>query len=383
MAYPAGYWAELVRSSSFSSLLPSVTGGNIWLRTSDGEPLEQEIFFNGRWQAQVDDDEPDYVNQISSNNPWRARKSGEDWIPSSSGIRLDTIPWAAGSAVYRFYENPILPSFGSSDTATSQVWSINEQITTLNIPYPDANGRPSRDVSYATIGALPAGIRLDTYQETVGSGNEQTINNFPSLFDYAWATASINFPVINALKPNPASNIYLTRVSVSATGSVTISFNEVRSNIDRPNIDLSDTFEQNGSMTIIVGNLSLTVSLMGMDTSDPYNFIPNNSAEVITFYNNLVGNSGNATIILRDYTPYQRTRARIVSPAGAGGRAGPTEVGSGNIIIRASNTDGSDDYTIPYVIRGNFGAWGGMELEGAAWGTQEIVGAAWGDTELF
>ena len=102
--YPAGYWAELVRSLTADVLREATNGQSIWLRTSDGEPLEQEIFINNRWlPLSGDTDEPDYLSTAVSSNPYRFRKTDGDWIPSDNGIAFNTVPWA-GKSTYRFFE---------------------------------------------------------------------------------------------------------------------------------------------------------------------------------------------------------------------------------------------------------------------------------------
>lgn len=107
MAYPAGYWVEFIRSTSTGSLIPSATGNNIWMRTSDGLPLEQQYYnrTNNRWGTTLtDQDEPDYITIVTANATWRARKSGEAWLPSDDGIAIRSIVWPS-NGIYRFFEN--------------------------------------------------------------------------------------------------------------------------------------------------------------------------------------------------------------------------------------------------------------------------------------
>ena len=110
MAYPSGYWAELVRSSSASSLVAAAAGQHVWLRTSDGLPLEQQEWDGTAWTAvTADTDEPDYVGPLGHTRSWRARKAGEAWIPGSSGIRFVDINWP-NSGVHRLFFNPPAPT---------------------------------------------------------------------------------------------------------------------------------------------------------------------------------------------------------------------------------------------------------------------------------
>lgn len=104
MAYAAGYWAEIVRSLSGSSVVEDVNGSNLWLVTSDGNPLEQEISIGGRWlPISSDENEPDYLAPIHTVNPYRFRKAGEAWLPSAAGLSLNSLSWG-GKSRYRFFE---------------------------------------------------------------------------------------------------------------------------------------------------------------------------------------------------------------------------------------------------------------------------------------
>ena len=194
--YGVNYWVELVRSSSSGSIVESATGDNIWLRTSDGEPLEQqgarsagETWHDNFYGA--DTAEPDIIRTISNarEQVWRAQKTGEAWLPSASGIRLRTIPWG-GHTTYRVYDNafnfgaltangeltvtpgdtiayrvgdgsitltystgPAAPSF-ADDTGDAQTWERGTAITQIVVPAASGNPKPT----YAAQGALPAGI---------------------------------------------------------------------------------------------------------------------------------------------------------------------------------------------------------------------------------
>ena len=106
MAYPVGYWAELVRSSSRDAFRPAAGGTWVWLRTSDGEPLEQEFLSGGTWTASTSDDrEPDLVAGLATGPAHRFRKAGEAWIPSDMGVLPRTVVWDR-LGVFRFYMQP-------------------------------------------------------------------------------------------------------------------------------------------------------------------------------------------------------------------------------------------------------------------------------------
>ena len=174
MAYPAGYWAELVRSSSSTSFSPSASGAFVWLRTSDGEPLEQETRYRGSWIAQTGDtDEPDRLPTIG--RPWRCRKAGEAWLPSDAGIAwATTIDFAAGdqnpavsvntvagapwpvNGVYRFFEQPVAPSWTA--TGGPAITGVSgADISPVTVPVVDA-GTPAP--AYTAAG-LPTGLAFN------------------------------------------------------------------------------------------------------------------------------------------------------------------------------------------------------------------------------
>ena len=108
MAYPVNYWAEFVRSSSATALVEDATGDHVWLRTSDGLPLEQQSSSSrtGGWADVADDTgEPDYLGTWVRNRDvtppyFRFRKAGEAWIPNDFGLGL------TGGATYRFFGVP-------------------------------------------------------------------------------------------------------------------------------------------------------------------------------------------------------------------------------------------------------------------------------------
>ena len=96
------YFADLVRSTSSTSLIENAGGIFVWLRTSDGNPLEQERFAANRWFSVRDDtDEPDFVVRIGSSvNVYRFRMQGGPWLPSNDGIGINGINWR-GQSTYR------------------------------------------------------------------------------------------------------------------------------------------------------------------------------------------------------------------------------------------------------------------------------------------
>ncbi len=105
--YPLDFWAELVRALSPAvPLRPTSDGPYVWLRTSDGDPLEQQlatIFSGGAFNdITADTDEPDYIATFVSGGTYRFRKPGLPWIPSDAGFTFSDIVWPA-NGVYRFF----------------------------------------------------------------------------------------------------------------------------------------------------------------------------------------------------------------------------------------------------------------------------------------
>ena len=80
--------------------------------------------------------------------------------------------------------------------------------------------------------------------------------------------------------------------------------------------ELSGTFETKGSLSVTVGDLSLTAALNGADTNEPYTWIPGNSAEVISFTTAVraLGTVPDAQLTLRDFVPAGTTEQTIQLP---------------------------------------------------------------------
>ena len=109
-------------------------------------------------------------------------------------------------------------------------------------------------------------------------------------------------PQINA-DLRGTSNAFLANLSLqNDNGTVNLSFSSTSSG-GGGDQSLSDAFEASGGLDITVGSLSLSVNLAGADTTDPYNWIPSNSAEVIQWVNDVFALTGNqaATLVIRDF----------------------------------------------------------------------------------
>lgn len=265
----------------------------------------------------------------------------------------------------------VAPVF-NPDTADAATWTLGEEIAPIILPYPDNAGgiTPTRPIAYAAQGALPAGIMLEGYQDSVniGGSTEQTFNFASTAFRRSVASvgylpsASSRPELSSGFTPAGQSNRNLIQIFFLNDGRVQLNVGIGQSDA---NADLTDNFELHGSITLTVGSNSITVALAGADTAEPYSWAPANSAEVIAFYNAVTARAA-GTLVLRDFTVTQRNRARIIGT--------PTRGGSGNIVIRATNSAGNDDWTLPYAISGFFGAWGRQKIQAGAWGRTKFSG---------
>lgn len=262
---------------------------------------------------------------------------------------------------------PAAPSF-TDPTGDAITGTVGEAIAAITVPA--ASGTPAP--TYAVVGALPAGLRLEAYQETFGSGNEQTFNMLSS-----WSVVSSNSvrwiapdnqrPAVDSAFGasrffgelqvgrfvNQATGILLAAAQTGSAGTA--------------GDDLSDAFETNGSFVVSLENSSFTVELAGRDLREPYIFASTAAerawADMVAA---LSSNQRTPTLTIRDYVPNQRQRARIVGT--------PTEAGSGTIRIRATNSAGSADWSAPYEFE--------PDVIGIYFGTQQMRRVYLGATEI-
>ena len=115
-----------------------------------------------------------------------------------------------------------------------------------------------------------------------------------------WTLASPQPTIQAGLAPAGAATRSLFTVAILGSGRISLYF----TSSDGSN-DLSDLFETSGTFVIQTGPLSLTVRMAGMDTSEPYEFLPANAGEVRAFYNALRNEGGGqaGTITLRNFDP--------------------------------------------------------------------------------
>lgn len=103
--------------------------------------------------------------------------------------------------------------------------------------------------------------------------------------------------------PRPSIASALLPSGNSATIISLIVASNGRLGLDPDGSDLSDAWEQNGSLAVTVGASTWIFPIAGADTSEPYLWTPANAAtDGVAFYNAIAASIA-ATLTLRDYVP--------------------------------------------------------------------------------
>ena len=113
-------------------------------------------------------------------------------------------------------------------------------------------------------------------------------------------------PAISAsLSPPDAATRYLRDIVFLSNGTVKASFDTVASGGEESGrSDLGSGFESGGSITLTVGDHSITIETDHDEKTDPYTFTPSNAAEVIAFVQAVQpGGAMDGTLVLRDFVP--------------------------------------------------------------------------------
>ena len=184
---------------------------------------------------------------------------------------------------------------------------------------------------------------------------------------------------------------YLTLGVFGGGSSVSIRLSDGTSDPSDAGPDFSELMENEGSITFTASDSSsVTVFMAGSDSADPYNFSPSNSADVQVFADNLIGLTDRSLTVTFDDSPIaaplfsedtgdaqnwiqNTTTVDFIIPDADGNPAPtyavegslpagiafdtimrvlsgtPTAVGSGTITIRATNSEGTDDWTVVYL----------------------------------
>ena len=119
-----------------------------------------------------------------------------------------------------------------------------------------------------------------------------------------YTIASLRPQIDASLTPQGADR-YLRQIIFRENGGAGASFDDQPSGgagLDQD--DLSSLFETNGSITLTVGDHSITIGTEADDLIEPYTFTPSNAAEVTAFAQAVEpGGAMAATLVLRDFVP--------------------------------------------------------------------------------
>ena len=128
--------------------------------------------------------------------------------------------------------------------------------------------------------------------------------------------------IIDELDANPAHDQEFEAIWVTSSGDVEL---RIHNTTTLSVGNLSDLFESSGSVEFTIGSHTILVALNGADMNEPYLWTPDNSAEVITFFNEVPAADGSTSgsVTLRDYVP---VRNLAIGGDLAGFALGPTAV---------------------------------------------------------
>ena len=308
----------------------------------------------------------------------------QDWIEDSSSVGLQ-VPKASGLPI---------PTYSASGLPAGISFNQNQRLIsgtptsagsgTITITASNSQGSDTWTVDYAIVSL----------------GNDQTIALPASIYDeqsdyIVWLPVPGNRPQIDTVLTEGGNTTrYISSFRLYSSGRVRVNLNPTQTGSGGSGADFSSAVELNGGFDITVGGNDLSVNFDGADVADIYDFTPSNSAEVTAFVNAVRALSGNqsATLVLRDYTTgvvvlsapnfaddtgddadWTRNSAITniqVPPASgtpiptytaSGLPAGitfntssrvisgtPTATGSGTITVTATNSEGTDTWTVAY-----------------------------------
>ena len=337
------------------------TSGRIIFEASDGETLEVMI-------ANADMAEP------------------YQWTPTNSAEVIAFADHVIGlvdrDATLTLTDEPppdTAPVF-ADDTGSAQAWTQNTAITSIAVPA--ASGTPAP--SYAAVGSLPAGINFNTGTRVisgtptaVGSGTIRIrATNSEGTADWTVTYTTAAAPpadVAPSFTDDTGSaqawtqNTAITPITVpAAAGNPSPAYASVGS-LPTGIAFNTGTRVISGTPTSI-GNGTIRIRATNSEGSDDWTvtYVTTAAPPVLTAPS-FTDDTGDAqswtqntaitslTVPEADGTPAPTYAAVGSLPAGIAFNIGtrvisgtPTAVGSGTITIRASNTEGSDDWTVAY-----------------------------------
>ena len=281
-------------------LTESVNGIYAWLRTSDGLPLEIERSNpDGSWRGRPDSTEPIFIASVGVSSHYRFRKTGEAWLPSDNGLHVIAAhftppPPSPAVSTYRFFEQPALPSTTVDANAGGDKTVASGGTVTLDGSAAVSNG--SGDTTYA-------------WTRVSGAGGALSAANV--------ARPDFTAPVLaqGAADREIVWRFTATNNGVSDTDDVTVT-------VEAPAVLAAPNFAD--------------------DTGDAAAWTQDTAIAPIT----VPAATGNPAAT---YAVVGALPAGIAfDPATRRITGTPTAVGNGTIRIRATNTQGSDDWTVAY-----------------------------------
>ena len=367
----------------------SVSGANSWTTNTDTASPYQITGLTGNTEYEV---QVAAVNGVGD-SPWSPSATATTialTIPSfsddtgnaqswtqDSAITPITVPQATGNPVPSYAAVGSLPTGISFNTGTRVISGTPTAIAsgTIRIRATNSQGSDDWTVAYATAAGVPTtsvtvpltGIGLFT--NYIRWSDNQSLG---AVFDADGVGQTLTYAELNDASPTG-------RVGISIIGT---------------NNRFTTAFEATGRIIFEASDgTTLEVVIADADTSEPYNWVPSNALEVATFVGHIRGlTDQDGTLTLIGATPtvtvpafadntgdaqsWTRNAAitNITVPAATGTPAPtytavgslpagiafntttraisgtPTAVGSGTITIRATNSEGSDDWTVTYAV---------------------------------
>ena len=268
------------------------------------------------------------------------------------------------------------PSF-FDNTGDAQTWTVGTAITQVNVPAPSGNPLPA----YSVVGALPGGIAFNTAQGVIsgtptgtGSGtiriratNSQGSADWTVAYTTSAAQVGPSFTDNTGNAQNWTQNITITNITVpAASGNPTptyevvgtppagIAFNTTTRVISgTPTVAGSGTIRIRASNSVDTADWTVAYTV-ALSTAEPE--FADNTGNAQTW---AAGTAITITVPAATGTPTPTYAVVGTPPTGISFNTGtrvisgtPETVGSGTIRIRASNSQGSDDWTVAYTITG-------------------------------
>ena len=159
------------------------------------------------------------------------------------------------------------------------------------------------DTEDFTVGAAPTAGNEQTFNIVADDFSNSTAGGVPSV---GFVLSSSRREAINASLTGGPSRYFGAVIAVS-NGQFRLWVADPQSEFPRDaGDDLSALFESSGSVEITIDGNTLLVALAGADTSEPYEWTPDNAAEVIAFHDAVdvhPRNSVSGVVVLRDFVP--------------------------------------------------------------------------------